>query len=94
MLKQIRDKAEEHGTPLALCGEMAGRPLQAMALLGLGYRTISMSRAAIGPVKAMLLELDLVELQKLMDEALQITSPDQTMIELLTDFADRHGIPY
>ena len=42
----------------------------------------------------MLLELDLAELQKVMDEALHITSPDQTMIELLTDFADRHGIPY
>ncbi len=93
ILDQIRKKAEEHGTPLALCGEMAGRPLQAMALLGLGYRSISMSRAAIGPVKAMLRELDLGALQPVLQEALENVSADQTMIELLSDFADKHGIP-
>ena len=41
-------------TPVTLCGEMAGKPISAMALIGLGYRSISMSPASIGPVKAML----------------------------------------
>ena len=38
---------------MTLCGEMGGRPLEAMALIALGYRDLSMSAAAIGPVKAM-----------------------------------------
>ena len=42
------------GMPVTLCGELAGKPISAMALVGLGYRSISMSAAAIGPVKAML----------------------------------------
>ena len=44
--------------PVTLCGEIAGNPLAAMALIGLGYRSLSMSPAAIGPVKAMALALD------------------------------------
>ncbi len=47
-----------HNTPVTLCGELAGKPISAMALIGIGYRSISMSPAAIGPVKAMLLSLD------------------------------------
>ncbi len=47
-----------HNVPLTLCGEMAGRPLEAMALIGLGFRSISMAPASIGPVKTMILALD------------------------------------
>ena len=47
-----------HNVPLNLCGEMAGKPLEAMALIGLGFRSISMAPASVGPVKAMVLSLD------------------------------------
>ena len=94
MLHQIRVKCEEHDTSVTLCGEMAGRPLSAMAVLGLGYRSISMSPTAIGPVKAMLQSLNVGELQKRLLPILEDTSNDATIMELLTDFADRHGIPY
>ena len=43
---------------MTLCGEIGGRPLEAMALIGLGFRSLSMSPASIGPVKAMLLDTD------------------------------------
>jgi phosphotransferase system enzyme I (PtsP) len=46
------------GTPVSLCGEMAGNPLDAMILLGLGYTSLSMAPAAVGPVKAMVRTLD------------------------------------
>ena len=94
MLSQIREKGSEHNTPLTLCGEMAGRPLSAMAVLALGYTSISVSPAAIGPVKAMLMSLDVGALQKDFLPVLERTSNDATILELLTDFADRHGIPY
>jgi phosphotransferase system enzyme I (PtsP) len=58
MLGDIVAKAEEHNVPLALCGEMAGQPLEAMALVALGFRTISMAPASLGPVKAMIRSLD------------------------------------
>jgi phosphotransferase system enzyme I (PtsP) len=58
LLADIVEAAERHKVPLTLCGEMAGRPLEAMALIALGYRSISMAPASIGPVKAMVRSLD------------------------------------
>jgi phosphotransferase system enzyme I (PtsP) len=57
-LKDIADKAEKHAKPVALCGEMASQPIGALALAILGYRSLSLSPSAVGPIKAMLLELD------------------------------------
>jgi phosphotransferase system enzyme I (PtsP) len=51
------------GVPLSLCGEMAGQPLDAMALIGIGFRNLSMAPPAIGPVKSMVRSLDLGRLQ-------------------------------
>lgn len=58
-LANIARMASEAGKPVTVCGEMAGRPIEALALLALGYRQLSMSPAAIGPVKAMVLGTDL-----------------------------------
>jgi len=57
-LKDIADKARKHGKPVALCGELASQPIGALALAILGYRALSLSPSAVGPVKALLLELD------------------------------------
>ena len=53
---------------MTLCGELAGKPISAMALIGIGYRSISMSPASIGPVKAMLTELPVGELTAFFEE--------------------------
>ncbi|HME28685.1 MAG TPA: phosphoenolpyruvate--protein phosphotransferase [Pseudolabrys sp.] len=57
-LKDIADKAKKHGKPATLCGELASQPIGALALAILGYRTLSLTPSAVGPVKALLLELD------------------------------------
>ena len=57
-LKTICDACSDTGTPVSVCGEMAGRPLEAFALIGLGFTRLSMPPAGIGPVKAMVLSLD------------------------------------
>jgi phosphotransferase system enzyme I (PtsP) len=57
-LKDIADKAKKHAKPVTLCGELASQPIGALALAILGYRSLSLSPSAVGPVKAMLLELD------------------------------------
>lgn len=93
VLRQIADAGHEAGTPVTLCGELAGRPISAMALLGIGYRSISMSAAAIGPVKAMLTELPLDELIELMDETLNAQTCEKDLRAMLTEFAAKHDIP-
>lgn len=94
MLQRIQNAAQAHDTPLSLCGEIAGRPLSAMALIGLGYRSISMAPAAIGPIKAMVRALNVGTLETMIQETLEDGSNQTTMLEALTDFADSNGIPY
>jgi phosphotransferase system enzyme I (PtsP) len=57
-LKDIADKCRAHGKPVTVCGELASQPIGALALAALGYRSLSLTPSAVGPVKAMLLELD------------------------------------
>ena len=78
---------------MTLCGEMAGKPISAMALLGIGFRSVSMSPAAIGPVKAMLLGLDTAKLAEVMADALDGPATDEPMREILTRFAEANNIP-
>ncbi|HEV2897487.1 MAG TPA: phosphoenolpyruvate--protein phosphotransferase [Pseudaminobacter sp.] len=93
LLKQIADTGKRNHTPVTLCGELAGRPISAMALVGLGYNSISMSPASIGPVKAMLAELPLAELQAFMADNLAGPAANLPMRALLHTFADDRGIP-
>ncbi|MEO1225274.1 MAG: phosphoenolpyruvate--protein phosphotransferase [Pseudomonadota bacterium] len=58
ILGDLAAKAERAGKPISVCGEMAGRPLEAMALIGLGFRSLSMAATSVGPVKAMILGVD------------------------------------
>ncbi len=58
VMKAISDACAESGTPVSVCGEMAGRPLEAFALVALGYDRLSMPPSGIGPVKRMVLSLD------------------------------------
>jgi phosphotransferase system, enzyme I, PtsP len=58
LLKLIRDSAAEAGLPLSICGEAAGRPLEALAFAALGFTRLSMPASGIGPVKRLLLSLD------------------------------------
>jgi phosphotransferase system enzyme I (PtsP) len=57
-LKDIVDTAKKHNKPVTLCGELASQPIGALALAILGYRTLSLTPSAVGPVKALLLDLD------------------------------------
>ncbi len=74
-LKTLVRAAKKHKVPLNLCGEMAGRPIEAMALIGLGFRSISMAPASIGPVKSMILALDAGKVAARLDEMMQAGAP-------------------
>ncbi|TGS11631.1 phosphoenolpyruvate--protein phosphotransferase [Mesorhizobium sp. M2E.F.Ca.ET.209.01.1.1] len=93
VLKTIADAGARNNTPVTLCGELAGKPISAMALIGLGFRSISMSPASIGPVKAMLTELPLQELKDFFKDNLMAPSQGTPMRALLQAFADDRSIP-
>ena len=57
-LKTIVDHGRAAGKPVTLCGELASKPIGALALVALGFRALSLTPSALGAVKAMLLELD------------------------------------
>ena len=57
-LEMVQRACAEYGTPVSVCGEMAGRPLEAFALVALGFERLSMPPVGIGPVKEMVLSTD------------------------------------
>ncbi|RZJ05947.1 MAG: phosphoenolpyruvate--protein phosphotransferase [Brevundimonas sp.] len=58
-LAEIQKKCADTGTPVSVCGELAGKPLEALALLTLGYTRLSAPAGGVGPVKRMILSADL-----------------------------------
>lgn len=91
VLHQIVAQAQRHDVPVTLCGEMAGRPIEALALLGLGYRSISMAPASVGPVKAMILATSAADIQRYVLDLVEHGRED--IRERLKDFARAHDIP-
>ena len=89
-MRLIVEKAERHKKPVTLCGELGGRPLEAMALVGVGLVSISMVPSAVGPVKAMVMSLDKAKLWRFMEPLL--ASPLHTLRPELMEFAQRNGV--
>jgi phosphotransferase system, enzyme I, PtsP len=92
-LRLVVEHAEAAGCPVTVCGEIASRPLEAMALVGLGFRRLSLSPAAVGPVKAMILKLEAEAVATLMRETMADASAVGSIRPRLLTFAERHGIP-
>ncbi len=90
LIRLIVQSASESAGDLSLCGEMAGKPLDAMALLGLGLRTLSMQPANVGPVKMMIRSLDLREVSQFVDRLCGRT--DGSLRTRLSAFAAERGI--
>ncbi len=89
-LRWLVERCDLAGKPVSVCGEMAGRPLEAMALLGIGVRTLSMSAPSVGPVKAMVRSVRLPQLQEFMGELLNL--PDHSLRDRLRAFAIDHQV--
>ncbi|MEM0935126.1 MAG: phosphoenolpyruvate--protein phosphotransferase [Pseudomonadota bacterium] len=68
-LEWIVRRCEEVGTPLSFCGEDAGRPIEAMCFAAMGFRTLSMRPASIGPVKHLLRRTNIAEVREVIDTA-------------------------
>jgi phosphotransferase system, enzyme I, PtsP len=91
-LKFIADKARGAGKPVTLCGELASQPIGALALIAIGYRAMSLSASSVGPVKAMVLDLDAAKATALVQPLLDGTAHKGTVREKLEKFAETEGL--
>jgi phosphotransferase system enzyme I (PtsP) len=93
VLGHIAERAEAHGKPVTLCGEMASKTVSAMALIALGYRHLSLVSSAVGPVKAMALELDVRKAESLVKTLIAHKDSGGSIRDDLVAFAAAEGIP-
>ena len=68
-LEQVVARCDAHNVPLSFCGEDAGRPVEALCFAAIGFRTLSMRPASIGPVKHLIRQVDLSEVKAVIDDA-------------------------
>ena len=90
LLKKIIKEANNAGVLCSVCGEMASSPLDAMALIGLGFRHLSVSSASYGKVKAMIRSLSAEGIEDYLDSIL--SSSRRTLRPQLKAYAADHAI--
>jgi phosphotransferase system enzyme I (PtsP) len=89
LLKRIRDDADAAGLQVSICGEAAGRPLEAMAFTALGFRRLSMPASGIGPVKRLILSMEVHAAERALSRLMSRNRP--SIRDELTEFATAEG---
>lgn len=84
-LKRVAQATIGQQVDLGICGEMGGRPLEALALMGIGFRRFSITPAAVGPIKELVRKVNLAEITAAMDQWL--SSPPVDLREALRHWA-------
>jgi phosphotransferase system enzyme I (PtsP) len=83
-LKSIADRCAKYDTPLSFCGEDAGRPIEALCFAAIGFKTLSMRPASVGPVKHLLRRVDLNEVREIIEAS--ITAGDSSVRRAVADW--------
>jgi phosphotransferase system enzyme I (PtsP) len=91
-LRRVIQNSVGSGVEIGVCGEMGGRRLEALALMGIGYRRLSITPAAVGPIKELVRKVDLAELTAAMTAWL--ADPELNLREQLAAWADARDIEY
>src|SRR3569623_539337 len=90
-LRHIVDMARRYSVPITMCGELAGRTVEALALMAIGMTRLSMSPPAIGPIKEMVLGLELKPIQDAVAAALGEGLTGVGIRDLQMDLAEKQG---
>jgi len=93
-LGRVAALATQKGKRVSICGEMAGKPLEAMALLGLGFRSFSMSPTGIGPIKALVRAIEVKALQEFVAARLAEGVEASKMRADLAEFASANELSF
>ena len=89
-LKRVIQGVAGHDVDITVCGEMGGRRLEALALLGIGIRRLSITPASVGPIKELIRKVDLEEIGGAMNGWLM--SPPRDLRSALIAWAQERGI--
>ena len=90
LMKRIVDLAGQYKVYCSVCGEMASNPLEAMALIGLGYRNLSVSGASYARIKKMILSMSEEDVSDYVKSLLK--SQKNSIRPQLSAYAFDHGI--
>ena len=88
-LDQIQKMCERLNLPVCICGELAGEPIGALLMVGLGYRSLSMNTSNVAKVKYLLCQVDSTELKALADKALMQPYGNEIYNMMRTFFEDK-----
>ena len=91
-LRHIVDMARRFSVPITMCGELAGRTVDALALMSIGMTRLSMSPSSIGPIKEMVLGMELAPIQAAVAAALSEGQSGVGIRELLMDMAQKQEL--
>ena len=94
VLRDILDKSEAAGKPVTLCGELASKPLGALALVALGYRALSVTPSALGPIKSLLMDMDAGRAAAVVRRAIAERMGAVSLRETLAAFAAAEGLQF
>ena len=94
LLDQLLAATGAAGVPVSLCGEAASRPLEALALVGLGFRSLSMPAPGVLPVKAMLSQLPLGEFRDVLAAVRRNAGGEASVREPIASWARERGLPF
>ncbi|ODT68107.1 MAG: phosphoenolpyruvate--protein phosphotransferase [Pelagibacterium sp. SCN 63-23] len=92
-IRLVVDAARRHGKPVTMCGELAGKPMEALALMAIGMTRLSMGPASIGPIKEMILNLELQPIRDAVAAALDEGANGSTVRELLAALVEKQQLP-
>lgn len=77
VLQMVLDACQRTGTPVTLCGEMAGQPRAVLALFGMGLRRFSMSPAFVPTIKALLASVTTAQAERFAHQVLQLKTNEE-----------------
>jgi phosphotransferase system enzyme I (PtsP) len=92
-IRLVVDAARRYNIPITMCGELAGKPLEALALMAIGMTRLSMGPASIGPIKELILNLDLKPIQLSVGAALSDGADGITIRKLLQEWIEKQNLP-
>ncbi|PSU31899.1 phosphoenolpyruvate--protein phosphotransferase [Photobacterium lutimaris] len=90
-LKHIIDVSQQLELPVSVCGELAGDPIGALLLVGMGYRSLSMNTRNVAKIKYMLRHVSVSDMEQLADFALSAIYADEVRRNTI-EFVDGHGL--
>lgn len=91
-LREIVRKGNEHGKSVTLCGELGSQPLGALVLAAIGYRSLSVTPSAVGPVKALMLDLDLRKAEAVINPLIDAPAGSVALRSEIESFAAAEGL--